>query len=218
MYFRDRADAGHQLASHLEEFARRAHVLVLALPRGGVPVAFEVARALEAPLDVFLVRKLGVPFQPELAMGAIASGGTRVLNEVVVDSLLIPPQTVDLVSKREQAELERRERVYRGGRPAPSVRDKTVILVDDGIATGSSMRAAILALREQGARHIVVAVPVAPHATACELARLADRVVCVLEPEEFQAIGQWYDDFSQLSDQDVVRLLEHSVTDLARAG
>lgn len=218
MHFHDRADAGRQLAVHLEEYKRRTHVLVLALPRGGVPVGFEVANALGAPLDVFLVRKLGVPFQPELAMGAIASGGTRVLNQVVVDSLLIPPQTIDMVTARERAELERRERVYRAGRPAPKVHGKTVILVDDGIATGSSMRAAILALREQGARHIVVAVPVAPHATACELARLADRAVCVLEPDEFQAIGQWYDDFSQLTDQDVVRLLEHSTVDLARAG
>jgi len=218
MYFHNRADAGRQLAGHLEEYKHRAHVLVLALPRGGVPVGFEVANALAAPLDVFLVRKLGVPFQPELAMGAIASGGTRVLHQVVVDSLLIPPQTIDMVTSRERAELERRERVYRAGRPAPKVHGKTVILVDDGIATGSSMRAAILALREQGAHHIVVAVPVAPHATACELARLADRVVCVLEPDEFQAIGQWYDDFSQLTDQDVVRLLEHSAVDLARAG
>jgi predicted phosphoribosyltransferase len=218
MFFRDRADAGRRLANRLSEYRQRADVLVLALPRGGVPVGFEVASALGVPLDVFLVRKLGVPLQPELAMGAIASGGTRVLNELVVDSLLIPPQTLEAVTARERVELERRERTYRGDRPAPVVRGKTAILVDDGIATGSSMRAAILALRQQGAHHIVVAVPVAPHATACELASLADRVVCVLEPEEFHAIGQWYDDFSQLNDRDVIRLLEQSAVEPARAG
>ncbi|MGH9602399.1 MAG: phosphoribosyltransferase [Terriglobales bacterium] len=218
MFFRDRADAGRRLAERLDEYRQRADVLVLALPRGGVPVGFEVANALGVPLDVILVRKLGVPLQPELAMGAIASGGTRVLNELVVNSLLIPPQTVEFVAARERLELERRERAYRGDRPPPAVRGKTVILVDDGIATGSSIRAAILALREQGARQIVVAVPVAPHATAHELAGLADRVVCVLEPEDFHAIGQWYDDFSQLSDGDVIRLLEQSAVALARAG
>ena len=218
MYFYDRADAGRQLASRLTKYCNRPEVLVLALPRGGVPVGLEVATALEAPLDVFLVRKLGVPFQPELAMGAIASGGTRVLNPLVTDALAIAPEMLESVVAREQAELERRERLYRAGRPTPEVKGKTVILVDDGIATGSTMRAAVLALREQGAKEIVVAVPVAPQSAVAELGSLADELVCVLEPKEFFAIGEWYQDFSQLTDQEVNRLLQQAALPVARAG
>ena len=218
MYFYDRADAGRQLASRLTKYCNRPEVLVLALPRGGVPVGLEVATALEAPLDVFLVRKLGVPFQPELAMGAIASGGTRVLNPLVTDALAIAPEMLESVVAREKAELERRERLYRAGRPTPEVKGKTVILVDDGIATGSTMRAAVLALREQGTKEIVVAVPVAPQSAVAELGSLADELVCVLEPKEFLAIGEWYQDFSQLTDQEVNRLLQQAALPVARAG
>ncbi len=216
--FYDRADAGRQLASRLTKYGNRPDVLVLALPRGGVPVGFEVATALEAPLDVFLVRKLGVPFQPELAMGAIASGGTRVLNPLVTEPLAIAPELLESVAAHEREELERRERVYRAGRPAPAIKGKTVILVDDGIATGSTMRAAVLALREQGAKEIVVAVPVAPQSAVAELGSLADELVSVLEPREFLAIGEWYQDFSQLTDKEVNRLLQQAALPVARAG
>ncbi|HSA92015.1 MAG TPA: phosphoribosyltransferase [Terriglobales bacterium] len=218
MAFYDRADAGRQLASRLSKYRNRPGVLVLALPRGGVPVGFEVAAALEAPLDVFLVRKLGVPFQPELAMGALASGGTRVLNPLVTEALALAPEIMESVVAREQAELERRERVYRSGRPAPEVKGKTVILVDDGIATGSTMRAAVLALREQAAKEIVVAVPVAPQSAVAELSSLADELVCVLEPLEFLAIGEWYQDFAQLTDQEVNRLLQQAAQPVTRVG
>jgi putative phosphoribosyl transferase len=208
--FRDRAEAGRFLATKLSAYAHRPDVIVLALPRGGVPVAFEVAEALRAPLDVFLVRKLGVPGYEELAMGAIATGGVRVLNEDVIRSLKISSRDIDAVAEQEQRELERRERLYRGGRQAPDVRGRTVILVDDGLATGSSMYAAVRALRMQEPARIVVAVPVAPPSTCEELRREADEVVCAATPEPFYAVGLWYEDFSQVSDEEIRNLLRQA--------
>lgn len=207
MQYRDRARAGRVLAGELASYANRADVLVLALPRGGVPVAFEVAQALHAPLDVFLVRKLGLPGQEELAMGAIASGGTRVINEEVVGSLKIPEEMIDTVAAEEQQELNRREVDYRDGRAPPDVRGRTVILVDDGLATGSTMRAAVAALRQQGPARIVVAVPVGAPDTCGELQREADEVVCAQTPQPFHAVGVWYKDFTQTSDEEVRDLL-----------
>jgi putative phosphoribosyl transferase len=207
MRFRDRRQAGRILAERLTVYADRPDVLVLALPRGGVPVGFEVAQALQVPLDVFIVRKLGVPGHEELAMGAIASGGVLVLNEDVVRSLMIPEDVIQRVAAREQQELERRERAYRGTRPAPDVKDRTVILVDDGLATGSTMMAAAKALRQQQPAEIVVAVPVAAPSTCHKLRSVADDVVCVLMPEMFYAVGQWYADFSQTTDEEVRELL-----------
>ena len=206
--FRDRYDAGRQLAERLTEYAGRSDVLVLALPRGGVPVACEVAATLDAPLDVFLVRKLGVPGQEELAMGAIASGGVRVLNEHVVEMVGVSDQEIDEVAAREQQELERREREYRNGRPAPRIRGRTVILIDDGLATGSTMRAAVQAVRRQGASRVVVAVPVAAASTCDEFRAEVDDVVCAVTPEPFYAVGLWYEDFSQTTDEEVRRLLD----------
>jgi putative phosphoribosyl transferase len=205
--FRDRAEGGRLLGERLTALASRDDVFVLALPRGGVPVAREVARALGAPLDVFLVRKLGHPAQPELAMGAIASGGTRVLNEQLVRELRLDDDVIDRVTERELAELERRERAYRGDRPLPDLTGKTVVLVDDGLATGATMRAAVAAVRAQGPRRIVVAVPTAPLHSLAELGREADEVVSVITPEPFHAVGLWYEDFRELSDDDVRRLL-----------
>jgi predicted phosphoribosyltransferase len=210
MFFPDRADAGRQLAAKLTRYANRHDVVVLALPRGGVPVAYEVARALAAPLDVFLVRKLGVPGYEELAMGAIASGGVRVLNEEAVEGLGIPPEVVDQAVKRELREMERRELEYRDGLPAPVVRGRIVILVDDGLATGSTMRAAVASLRKQAPSRIVVAVPVGAPETCASIRNLADEVVRVLEPERFRAVGLWYDDFSQTTDEEVRHLLHHA--------
>jgi predicted phosphoribosyltransferase len=207
MLFRDRTDAGRLLAGELTRYADRPDVVVLALPRGGVPVASEVARALHAPLDVFVVRKLGVPGHQELAMGAIATAGVRVLNDDVVAALEIPPQVIDEVTEEERLELARREQLYRGGRPPLPVRDCTVILVDDGLATGSTMRAAVAALRRQRPRRIVVAVPVGSRDTCEELAAEADEVVCANTPHPFRAVGLWYDDFSQTSDEEVHDLL-----------
>src|SRR4051794_35756455 len=207
MLFRDRAQAGRQLAARLTAYAGRPDVLVLALPRGGVPVGYEVARALRAPLDVFLVRKLGVPGQEELAMGAIASGGVRVLNEEVVRTLGIPDEVVDAVAAQEQRELERRDRLYRGKRPAPQVEGRTVILVDDGLATGSTMRAAVAALRRQRPARIVVAVPVGAPQTCEDFQYEADEAVCARTPEPFHAVGAWYEDFSQTTDEEVRDLL-----------
>jgi putative phosphoribosyl transferase len=206
--FADRLEAGRELAGRLGLYARRSDVVVLGLPRGGVPVAAAVADALEAPLDVFLVRKLGVPSHPELAMGAIASGGVRVLNAEVIEWYGITQETLDRVARTEQAELERRERDYRQGRPALDVRDRTVILVDDGLATGSSMRAAVEAMRQRGPSAVVVAVPVGAPSTCAELGRLADEAICARTPERFSAVGQWYLDFSQTSDAEVRRLLD----------
>jgi predicted phosphoribosyltransferase len=210
MLFYDREDAGRVLAQKLRAYADHPDVLVLALPRGGVPVAYEVARALHAPLDVFLVRKLGLPGQEELAMGAIATGGVRVLNEEVVRLLDIPPELIDQVARREQQELERREREYRGDRPRPDVRGRTVILIDDGLATGSSMRAAVAALRQQHPAHIVVAVPVASAETCEEFTSLVDAVVCARTPEPFRAVGLWYRDFSPTTDEEVRDLLRRA--------
>jgi putative phosphoribosyl transferase len=205
--FRDRAEAGQLLATRLAAYAGRPDVLVLALPRGGVPVAFEVARALHAPLDVVIVRKLGVPGEEELALGAIASGGVRVLNEDVVRMLALPQEVIDTVTAREQREVERRERLYRGGRPADEVRSRIAILVDDGIATGATMRAAAAAVRQQQPARIIIAVPVAASATCEELAAEVDEVVCVLRSEDFFAVGFWYEQFSQITDEEVADLL-----------
>ena len=207
MIYRDRTEAGQYLASRLGDYANRSDVLVMALPRGGVPVAFEVARVLRAPLDIFLVRKLGVPGHEELAMGAIATGGVRVLNEDTVRYLSIPGEVIDAVAADEQRELERRERLYRGEHPAPDVRGKTVILVDDGLATGSTMRAAANALRQQKPARIVVGVPVSAPATCDEFRDEVDEIVCAITPEPFQAVGLWYKDFSQTTDEEVRELL-----------
>jgi putative phosphoribosyl transferase len=209
--FRDRHDAGRRLAAYLGAYQGRPDVLVLAIPRGGVPVAYEVARALRARLDVILVRKLGLPAQPELAMGAIASGGVRVLNQEVVGSLQIPDSVIESVAARERAELERREHAYRAGRAALDLAGQTVILVDDGLATGSSMRAAITAARERKAASVVVAVPVAPPSTCRALAHLADELVCPKQPQIFAALSEWYDDFTQTSDDEVRQLLEDAL-------
>jgi putative phosphoribosyl transferase len=211
--FRDRTEAGRVLASYLAAYAGRLDVLVLALPRGGVPVAYEVARALRAPLDVFLVRKLGVPGREELAMGAIASGGVCVLNADVLRMLNIPPRVVDAVAARERRELARREQVYRDGRPPPEVRDRTAILVDDGLATGSTMRAAVAALRQEQPRRIVVAVPVASPDTCRELRREVDELVCAETPEPFFGVGWWYQNFSQTTDDAVHDLLTKANAD-----
>lgn len=210
--FRDRTEAGRLLAARLEQYVGKPDVMVLALPRGGVPVAYEVARALPAPMDVFIVRKLGVPGQEELAMGAVATGGVRVLNDQVVKGLGIPEYMIDAVVKWETEELKRRERLYRGDRPPPDVRGKTVILVDDGLATGSTMLAAARALRQQGPARVVVAVPVAAPDT-CELLKAdVDEVVCAATPEPFYAVGLWYRDFSQTTDEEVRELLERSAS------
>jgi len=205
--FRDRHEAGRLLAEKVKAYAHRPEVLVLALPRGGVPVAYEVARALGAPLDVFLVRKLGVPGHEELAMGAVATGGVRVLNEQIVRALRIPDDVIDAVTMREQEELARRERLYRGDRPLPDVSGRTVILVDDGLATGATMHAAIAALRQQQPARIVVAVPTAAPETCQALRAEVDDVVCAITPEPFYSVGLWYEDFSQTTDDEVRDLL-----------
>src|SRR5438105_11868494 len=205
--FPNRAEAGRLLGVKLSKYAGQDDVIVLGLPRGGVPVAYEVAQALRVPLDVFIVRKLGVPGFEELAVGAIASGGVRVLNEEVANALPNRDEIIEAVTQRETAELERREREYRDGRPAPELRDKTVILIDDGLATGATMRAAVKALRQRGAAKIVVAVPVGPPDTCKEFEDVADEVVCASAPEYFQAVGQYYEDFSQTSDEEVRQLL-----------
>jgi predicted phosphoribosyltransferase len=198
------------LAESLTKYANRPDVLILALPRGGLPVAYEVARALNAPLDIFLVRKLGVPGQRELAMGAIATGGVRVLNEDVVRFLGIPEEIIDRVAEEEMQELYRRERSYRGTNPPPEIPGHTVILIDDGLATGSTMRAAIAALKEMNPSRIVVAVPVAARETCEELSREVDEIICLTTPEPFQAVGLWYQNFSQTTDEEVRELLEQA--------
>jgi predicted phosphoribosyltransferase len=207
MLFADRHDAGRQLARRLGIYARRRDVLVFGLPRGGVPVAYEVARALEAPLDVFIVRKLGVPGHEELAMGAIATGGVRTLNQLVVNELQIPPAVIEQVAAREGEELARREQLYRGTRPPPDVRGCTVILVDDGLATGSTMRAAIAALRQQEPARIVVAVPIAARETCAAFHGEVEEIVCAATPQPFYAVGQWYEDFRPTGDDEVSALL-----------
>ena len=207
MRYRNRTDAGRQLAARLAEYGGRSDVIVFALPRGGIPVAYEVAAQLKAPLDLFLVRKLGVPGHPELAMGAIAAGGIEVLNTDLIHDLGIPHALVQQVAVRERLELERRDRAYRDDRQPPIVRDRTVVLIDDGLATGSTMQAAVLALRQQAPAKIVVAVPVGARETCERLGRIADRVVCLATPEPFNAVGLWYQEFGQTSDEEVARLL-----------
>jgi len=214
--FRDRSEAGRRLAAKLAAYANRPDVLVLALPRGGVPVAYEVARALHAPLDVFLVRKLGVPGHEELAMGAVATGGVRVLNEHVVNGLRIPNYVIDAVAQWEEQELKRREDLYRGDRPPPDVRGRTVILVDDGLATGATMLAAIKALRQQQPDRIVVAVPTGAPDTCDQLRAVADEVICAITPEPFSAVGLWYEDFSQTSDDEVREWLARAASSAAQ--
>ena len=206
--FSDRRDAGRKLAEQLRRYVGDKDVLVLALPRGGVPVAYEVARFLGAPLDVFLVRKLGVPGHEELAMGAIASGGVRVLNEDVIGALNITPEQIDYVAAKEQKEMERRERQYRGDRPPPAICGRRIILVDDGLATGASMRAAIAALRTQDPAEIVAAVPTAPPETCRSFESEVERIICAETPQPFRAVGLWYEDFSQTTDEEVREYLD----------
>ena len=216
--FPNRIEAGRQLAEKLEQYAGRDDVIVLGLPRGGVPVANEVAKRLGAPLDVFIVRKLGVPGFEELAAGAIASGGVRVLNEDVMRAIPHADQAIEVVTARETAELQRREQVYREGRPAPELRDRVAILVDDGLATGATMRAAVKALRQRGAAKIVVAVPVGPPDTCHQLEQEVDEMMCLSTPAFFQAVGQYYEDFSQISDEDVRGLLAHGAQERPAPG
>src|SRR6266478_5211218 len=212
--FPNRLEAGRILAENLDKYAGREDVIVLGLPRGGVPVAYEVAKCLRAPLDVFIVRKLGVPGFEELAAGAIASGGVRVLNEDVMRAIPHADQAIEVVTARETAELQRREQIYREGRPAPELRDRIAILVDDGLATGATMRAAVKALRQRGAAKIVVAVPVGPPDTCHEIEEQADETVCLSMPEFFQAVGQYYEDFSQTTDEDVRQLLTSAAREM----
>jgi len=212
--FRDRVEAGQHLGAVLaRKLGKQEDIIVLALPRGGVPVAAEVAKALDAPLDVFIVRKLGVPGHEELAMGAIASGGVRVLNRDVLSYVPLPQKAIDAVAEREQQELQRREREYRGSRPPLDVRNKTVIVVDDGLATGSTMRAAVEALKKMGPRAIIVAVPVAAPQTCDEFRNEGVDIVCLRTPEPFQAVGLWYEDFSQTTDEEVHELLQQPAHD-----
>src|SRR5437870_379350 len=213
--FANRTEAGRLLAEKLEKYANRNDVIVFGLPRGGVPVAYEVAKRLHVPLDVFIVRKLGVPGFEELAAGAIASGGVRVLNQDVMRAIPYADEAIEAVTAKETAELERREQLYREGRPPPELRDRIVILVDDGLATGATMRAAVKALRERGVAKIVVAVPVAPPDTCHEVEQLADETICLSTPPFFQAVGQYYEDFSQTTDEDVRELLSQAAQDIS---
>jgi len=208
--FRDRRDAGQRLAVELRTYANRPDVIVLALPRGGVPVGYEIAKTLDVPLDVFVVRKLGLPWHEELAMGAIATGGVRILDHDLIDVARVSDADVARVTATEQVELERRERQYRGDRPFPDLTRKTVILVDDGLATGSTMQAAVAALRQEGPSRIVVAVPVASPETCDAFRHVADEIVCAETPEPFRAVGLWYDDFSQTTDAEVHDLLDRA--------
>jgi putative phosphoribosyl transferase len=210
MIFKNRTDAGQILASGLTKYAHQPDTVVLALPRGGVPVACEIGRILGLPVDVFVVRKLGVPGQEELAMGAIASGGVRYINTEVTLQLGIDPQTIDAVSFREEQEIERREQLYRSGRPPLNLNGKIVILVDDGLATGSTMRAAIAALRKHRPARLVVAVPAAAAETCHQVAQEVDEIICAATPEPFYAVGQWYDSFSQTTDDEVRDLLSRA--------
>lgn len=208
--FADRADAGRRLAEALRRYRGDPNLLVLALPRGGVPVGFEVARTLGAPLDLMLVRKLGVPWHRELAMGAVATGGVRVLNDDVITRLNIDPAAIEAVAQAEGRELERRQRAYRGERPEPEIAGRTVIIVDDGLATGATMRAAIDAINKQHAARLVVAVPVGPRETCEELEERVDELVCLHAPDPFFAIGIWYESFPPLADEEVRELLQRS--------
>ncbi|HVX38593.1 MAG TPA: phosphoribosyltransferase [Gemmatimonadaceae bacterium] len=215
--FKDRTDAGRQLAERLAHL-RDEQPIVLALPRGGVPVAYEVAHALHAPLDVLNVRKLGVPWQEELAMGAIATGGVRVLNNDVIMNARITTEMLEQATALQRLELDRRERLYRSGRPAPDLRGRTVVLVDDGVATGATTRAAIAVIRAQAPARLVLAVPVAQDTVAAELARAVDELVCVTTPGDLYAIGAWYDAFPQLSDAEVQRILMRAAAEPVHAG
>lgn len=210
MLFRDRMHAGQVLARKLRQYANRSDVLVLGLPRGGVPVAYEVAREIDAPLDVFLVRKLGVPHHRELAMGAIASGGVRVLNEDVVNSLRVKQKAIDRVAAEEDKELKRREQAYRGNLPPLDLRDRTVILVDDGLATGASMHVAAIAARQQHPAKLIAAVPVGAPETCDRFRMEVDEIICAETPDPFLAVGVWYDNFSQTTDAEVRKLLDRA--------
>ncbi len=214
--FRNRTEAGQMLASMLAIYAR-ADVTILALPRGGVPVAFEVAKALQVPLDICLVRKLGVPDHQELAMGAIAMHDVLVINHSIVEKLNISRDTIDRAIAIEKQELARRDRMYRGDRPFPSLRDRTVILIDDGIATGATLRAAISAIRQSDPAQIIVAVPVAPESTCTELLSVVDKVICLKKPEPLYSISYWYENFSQTTDAEVNQLLAKSLTQQAKS-
>ena len=216
--FQDRADAGIYLVEHLQKYANKPDTIVLGLPRGGVVVAYEVARGLGLPLDVFLVRKLGVPGYEELALGAIASGGVQVINQEVLRSIRIPQSQIQEIAAKETEELKRRERVYRHNRGPLVVKDKTVILVDDGLATGATMRAAVAALGKLGPRKIVIAVPVASREACAEFRAAVDEIVCGITPTQFHAVGAWYEDFSQTSDQEVIQLLREAETPGETAG
>lgn len=208
--FRDRKDAGRKLAQALSHYEGRSDVTIFALPRGGVPVAYEVALVLNAPLDIFIVRKLGLPGREELAIGAIGSGGIRVLNDDVVRTLNIPQEVINVVAQKELQELQRREHNYRGDRSATDVRDRTVILIDDGLATGASMRAAVAGVRAQHPARIVIAVPVAAHEVCDAFQFAVDEIVCVTTPEPFYGVGEWYEEFSQINDEEVRNLLEEA--------
>jgi len=214
--YRNRTDAGRRLAALLREYADRPDVIVLALPRGGVPVAYEVARALHVPLDVFIVRKLGLPSHPELAMGAIASGGIRVIDQAALRRFGVTDEQLAVVAAAEERELERRERQYREGLPLPDVTGKTVILIDDGLATGATMAAAAAALKAQGPAKLIVAVPVSAPETCDAFREIVDEVVCGATPEPFYAVGLWYEDFSQTSDDEVHDLLARAARELPR--
>ncbi|MDZ8223217.1 phosphoribosyltransferase [Nostoc sp. ChiVER01] len=207
MQFKDRRFAGQVLAKKLAAYTNRPDVLVLGLPRGGVPVAFEIAKALNAPIDVLVVRKLGVPAQEELAMGAIASGGVRIVNEYIISLVKISDEVIARVAVQEERELERRERLYRSNRPLPNLQGHTIILVDDGLATGSTMWAAVVAVRKQQPAQIVIAVPVGAPETCHELEAKVDKIVCILTPSPFQSVGLWYENFPQTTDEEVCDLL-----------
>jgi putative phosphoribosyl transferase len=211
LQFRDRFDAGQELARRLHFYKNDPNVVILGLPRGGIPVAYEVARELNAPLDVFLVRKLGVPGQEELAMGAIASGGIRVIHDRIVADLGIPPEQIERVTAEQQKDLERRERLYRGTRPGLPLKDRFVIVVDDGLATGSTMKAALAAIRQQQPARLIVAVPTAPAETCTHLQHVADEVVCLMTPEPFYAVGGSYLDFHQTTEEEVQDLIKRSI-------
>lgn len=209
-FFNDRIDAGKRLAARLSKYANREDVLILALPRGGVPVAYEVAKELNVKMDVFIVRKLGVPGNEELAMGAIASGNIRVLNEDVINSFHIPPRIVEETTASELRELERRERIYRRDRPTPKISGSIVILIDDGLATGATMRAAVAAVKTKNPAKVIIAVPVAAPDTCTDFGNEVDEVICVATPEPFYGVGAWYEDFSQTTDKEVCDLLDRA--------
>jgi predicted phosphoribosyltransferase len=218
VYFRDRIEAGHMLAQRLQAYRNGPDVLVLGLPRGGVPVAYEAARELNVPLDVFIVRKLGVPGHEELAMGAIATGGVRVLHQAIIRELGIPQETIDRVTESEAKELERRQHLYRSDKPLPAVQGRVVIIIDDGLATGSTMKAAVAALRQQQPKRLVVAVPTAPAETCQELRQMADEVVCLVTPEPFYAVGGSYVDFGQTTDEEVRDLIKRAAWETFHSG